>query len=135
MLNEKANPEELDEEDQDSAELDEEGQASAELDEKDSAELDEEDKKVEEFDWQQRGLIHEVTRAISAVKVPERWVLPEPPDKGLITTVHELMTAASALGAYLQKVLDEWPEESAKGHKEESGDESHSHQPELVGAD
>jgi hypothetical protein len=90
-----------------------------------SAEFEEEDKEVS---WQ-RGLLGRVRKAIGDIKILD-WRLPEPPDRGLITVVNELVEEATELRDYLQRVHEESTEVG-----EETGDESQSHQPEPVGAD
>jgi hypothetical protein len=93
-------------------------------------EEEEEEEEDEEVSWQ-RGLALRIRKAIGDIKILD-WRLPEPPDKGLIAVVQELIDEAKELHEYLQRVVHEESIEVG----EETGDASQpQHERVLEGAD
>jgi hypothetical protein len=83
----------------------------------------EEDK--EALVWQ-CGLLERVRKAIDGVKLHhDHWLIPEPPDKGLIAVVEELIKEATALRDYLKWANEATPEELAEARE---GKKSQPHQ-------
>lgn len=79
---------------------------------------------ADEFKWQ-RDLLNRIRNAIGAVKLNDHWLLPEPPDKGLIATVGDLITEATKLRDYLKWANEATPEELAEARE---GKKVHSRQ-------
>jgi hypothetical protein len=56
----------------------------------------------EEYIWQ-RGLFERLKRVIDDLTLRDRWLLPEPPDRGLLARVDEVITQANKLREELQQ--------------------------------
>ena len=70
----------------------------------------------EELAWQ-RGLDQRARKAIRDAKLNDLWLLPEPPTKGLISVVEEVILAWERCLEYLNSIKDYTPEELAEARK------------------
>jgi hypothetical protein len=95
-----------------------------------AAEFEEENK---ELAWQ-RGLAQRLRRVIGDVKLNDHWLLPEPPDQGLIAVADELIRAATSLRDYLKWAHEATPEELAEGCKPKKPRSRQEAEPALAGA-
>lgn len=72
---------------------------------------DEFDEEQEEFAWQ-RGLMLRARKAIGAALLNDDWLLPEPPDDGLIAVCQEAADAWAARVEHLKSIRDGGPPEN-----------------------